>query len=83
LLARSAQSIEEMARRIAPDVDVWSIARRVITRLALDQFSQHGLIAQLASEAVHWPRALPRVPNLLADWVVRQNRRGTDSKPVR
>ena len=83
LLARSAQSIEEMARRIAPDVDVWTIARRVITRLALDQFSQHGLIAQLASEAVHWPRALPRVPNLLADWVVRQNRRGTDSKPVR
>lgn len=79
LLTRSAQSIEEMARRIAPDVDVWLIARRVITRLALDQLSSHGLAAQLAKEAVHWPHALPRVPNLLADWVMRQNRRGTDS----
>jgi ubiquinone biosynthesis protein len=79
LLARSAQSIEEMARRIAPDVDVWLIARRVIVRLALDQFSSHGVVAQLAKEAVHWPHALPRVPNLLADWVMRQNRRGADS----
>ena len=79
LLARSAQSIEEMARRIAPDVDVWLIARRVILRLALDQFSSHGFVAQLAKEAVHWPHALPRVPNLLADWVMRQNQRGRDS----
>jgi ubiquinone biosynthesis protein len=79
LLARSAQSIEEMARRIAPDVDVWLIARRVIVRLALDQFSSHGVVAQLAKEAVHWPHALPRVPTLLADWVMRQNRRGADS----
>jgi ubiquinone biosynthesis protein len=76
LLARSAQSIEEMARRIAPDIDVWKIARRVIMRLALDQFSSHGLMAQTVNEAVHWPQALPRVPNLLSDWLVRQNRPG-------
>jgi ubiquinone biosynthesis protein len=79
LLARSAQTIEEMARRIAPDVDVWRIARRVIMRLAVDQFSGHGVIAQVAREAVHWPHALPRLPNLLADWVARQNRAGADS----
>ncbi|MFT4506761.1 AarF/UbiB family protein [Caballeronia sp. 15711] len=83
LLARSAQSIEEMARRIAPDIDVWLIVRRVIMRLALDQFSSHGVIAQLAKEAVHWPHALPRVPNLLADWVMRQNRRNADSRSAR
>lgn len=83
LLARSAQSIEAMAARIAPDIDVWSVARRVIVRLALDQFSGHGFVAQVASEAVHWPRALPRVPNLLADWVVRQNQRATGSKEMR
>jgi ubiquinone biosynthesis protein len=78
LLARSVQTVEEMVQRIAPDVDVWRIARRVIARLALDQFSRHGLVSQLAREAVHWPRALPRLPNLLADWVARQNRPGTD-----
>jgi ubiquinone biosynthesis protein len=72
-----------MARRIAPDIDVWAIARTVIMRLALDQFSSHGVIAQLAKEAVHWPHALPRVPNLLADWVMRQNRRNADSRSVR
>jgi ubiquinone biosynthesis protein len=83
LLARSAQSIEEMARRIAPDIDVWTIARRVIMRLALDQFTSHGVISQLAKEAVHWPHALPRVPNLLADWVMRQNRRNADSRSTR
>jgi ubiquinone biosynthesis protein len=75
LLARSAQSIEEMARRIAPDIDVWKIGRRVIVRLALDQFSSHGVMAQVVKEAVHWPHALPRVPNLLSDWMVRQNQR--------
>ncbi len=80
LLARSAQGIEDMARRIAPDVDVWTIGRRVIMRLALDQFSRHGLFAHLASEIVHWPQTLPRVPNLLADWVGQQNRRGTETK---
>jgi ubiquinone biosynthesis protein len=79
LLARSAQTIEELARRVAPDVDVWSIARRVIMRLALDQFSRNGLMAQLAREAVHWPQALPRLPNLLADWVARQKRHGADA----
>jgi ubiquinone biosynthesis protein len=85
LLARSIQSIEEMAGQIAPDVDVWAIARRVILRLALDQFSSHGFVAQMAKEAVHWPHALPRVPNLLADWVKRQNQRGRDSssRPAR
>lgn len=83
LLARSAQGIEELARRIAPDVDVWTIGRRVIMRLALDQFSSHGLLAQLAGEVVHWPQTVPRVPNLLADWVIRQNRRGVDSKAHR
>jgi ubiquinone biosynthesis protein len=83
LLARSVHSIEEMVRRLAPDVDVWTIARRVILRLALDQFSSHGLLSQLAKEAVHWPHALPRVPNLLADWVMRQNRRNTESRSAR
>jgi ubiquinone biosynthesis protein len=80
LLARSAQSIEEMARRIAPDIDVWKIARRVIMRLAMDQFSSHGLMAQMVKEAVHWPHALPRVPNLLSDWMVRQNQRGARAR---
>lgn len=74
LLARSVETVEDMVRRIAPDVDVWRIARRVITRLAVDQFSRHGLMSQLAREAVHWPHALPRLPNLLAEWVMRQNR---------
>jgi ubiquinone biosynthesis protein len=83
LLARSVQSIEEMVRRVAPDVDVWPIARRVIMRLALDQFSSHGAFSQLAKEAVHWPHALPRVPNLLADWVRRQNQRNVDSRSAR
>lgn len=85
LLARSAQSIEEMAQRIAPDIDVWKIARRVIVRLALDQFSSHGVMAQVVKEAVHWPHALPRVPNLLSDWVARQNRRGVRARsdPIR
>jgi ubiquinone biosynthesis protein len=83
LLARSVQNIEEMVRRIAPDVDVWPIARRVIMRLALDQFSSHGAFSQLAKEAVHWPHALPRVPNLLADWVRRQNQRNVDSRSAR
>ena len=80
LLARSAQGIEEMARRIAPDIDVWKIARRVILRLALDQFSSHGVMAQVVKEAVHWPHALPRVPNLLSDWVVRQNQRNANAR---
>jgi len=62
---------------------VWPIARRVIMRLALDQFSSHGFVAQLAKEAVHWPHALPRVPNLLADWVTRQNRRNAESRSTR
>lgn len=75
LLARSAQGIEDMARRIAPDIDVWTIGRRVIMRLALDQFGRHGVFAHLASEIVHWPQTVPRVPNLLADWVMRQNRK--------
>jgi ubiquinone biosynthesis protein len=79
LLARSAQGIEEMARRIAPDVDVWRIMRRVIMRLALDQFSGHGVMAQVVREAAHWPHALPRLPNLLADWIARQNPSGADS----
>jgi ubiquinone biosynthesis protein len=70
-----------MARRIAPDIDVWKIARRVIVRLALDQFSSHGVVAQVVKEAVHWPHALPRVPNLLSDWMVRQNQRGVRARP--
>jgi ubiquinone biosynthesis protein len=82
LLARSVQTAEEMVRRMAPGVDVWRIARRVITRLALDQFSRHGVVSQLAREAVHWPHALPRLPNLLAEWVARQNQPGADTARV-
>jgi ubiquinone biosynthesis protein len=60
------ETIERMAHAVAPDVDVWLIARRVIARLAADQFGCHGLVAHLAREATHWPRMLPRLPTLIA-----------------
>lgn len=66
LLSRSMETIERMAHTVAPDVDVWKIARRVIARLAADQFGCHGLLAHLAQEATHWPQLLPRLPTLIA-----------------
>jgi len=66
LLSRSMETIERMAHAVAPEVDVWLIARRVIARLAADQFGCHGLVAHLAREATHWPRMLPRLPTLIA-----------------
>nr|WP_284507368.1 AarF/UbiB family protein [Caballeronia sp. ATUFL_M2_KS44] len=66
MLSRSMETIERMAHAVAPDVDVWVIARRVIARLAADQFGLHGLVAHLAREATHWPHMLPRLPTLIA-----------------
>jgi len=66
MLSRSVETIEHMAQAVAPDVDVWKIARRVIARLAADQFGCHGLFAHLAHEATHWPQMLPRLPSLIA-----------------
>ncbi|VXA98745.1 ABC transporter [Burkholderia sp. 8Y] len=66
LLSRSVETIERMAHTVAPDVDVWKIARRVIARLAADQFGCHGLLAHLAHEATQWPQLLPRLPTLIA-----------------
>ncbi len=62
LLSRSVETIERMAHEVAPDVDVWKITRRVLTRLAGDQFGCHGALAYLAREATHWPR----LPTLIA-----------------
>ncbi|SAK95728.1 putative ubiquinone biosynthesis protein UbiB [Caballeronia calidae] len=66
LLARSAERIERIAHEIAPNVDVWKIARRVILRLAADQFSFRSLAARFVREATHWPHTLPRLPTLIA-----------------
>jgi ubiquinone biosynthesis protein len=66
LLARAAERIENVARDIAPDVDVWKIARKVIVRLAKDQFSLRSMAARFAHEATHWPHTLPRLPRLIA-----------------
>jgi ubiquinone biosynthesis protein len=66
LLSRSIETIERMAHEVAPDVDVWKISRKVIARLARDQFSCHGFVARLAHEATHWPQMLPRLPSLIA-----------------
>jgi ubiquinone biosynthesis protein len=66
LLSRSVETIERMAHEIAPDVDVWKITRRVLARLAADQFGCHGALAHLAREATHWPKMLPRLPTLIA-----------------
>lgn len=66
LLSRSAERIERVAREIAPDVDVWTIARKVILRLAADRFSLRSMATRLAHEATHWPQMLPRLPTLLA-----------------
>jgi ubiquinone biosynthesis protein len=45
---------------------VWKISRKVIARLARDQFSCHGFAARLMHEAAHWPQMLPRLPSLIA-----------------
>jgi ubiquinone biosynthesis protein len=66
LLSRSIETIERMAHDVAPDVDVWKITRRVLARLAADQFGIHGALAHFAREATHWPRMLPRLPTLIA-----------------
>ncbi|MDR5782944.1 AarF/UbiB family protein [Caballeronia sp. LZ065] len=66
LLSRSAERIERVAREIAPDVDVWTIARKVILRLAADRFSLRSMATRLADEATHWPQMLPRLPTLIA-----------------
>lgn len=66
MLSRSVEAIERMAHTIAPDVDVWKIARKVIARIARDQFGCHSLAARLAHEATHWPQLLPRLPRLIA-----------------
>jgi ubiquinone biosynthesis protein len=66
LLSRSAERFERVARQIAPDVDVWTIARKVIVRLAADRFSLGSMAARFAHEATHWPQMLPRLPTLIA-----------------
>jgi ubiquinone biosynthesis protein len=67
VMSRALADIEILADRIAPGVDIWSIARQVIARIVADQFGPHGLIAKLADEAVRWPQVLPRLPRLVAD----------------
>ena len=66
LLSRSVERIEQVAQEIAPDVDVWKIARKVIMRLAADQFSLRSMAKRIAHEATHWPHTLPRLPTLIA-----------------
>ncbi|MGI4859908.1 MAG: AarF/UbiB family protein, partial [Janthinobacterium lividum] len=66
LLSRSAATIEAVARRLAPDLDVWEIVRRVLMRLMADQFTAHGFLAHLTAEVMRWPNTLPRVPRLLS-----------------
>ncbi|WP_232471027.1 AarF/UbiB family protein [Caballeronia hypogeia] len=66
MLSRSAERIERMAQELAPGVDVWKIARKVVLRLAADQFSLRNLAARFAHEATHWPHTLPRLPALIA-----------------
>ncbi len=66
MLSRSVESIERMVHEVAPDIDVWKIARKVIARLARDQFSLRGFAARLVNEAAHWPHTLPRLPSLIA-----------------
>ncbi|WP_244197956.1 AarF/UbiB family protein [Caballeronia ptereochthonis] len=78
LLSRSAERIERVAQEIAPDVDVWKIARKVIVRLVADQFSLRSLAVHLAHEATHWPHTLPRLPSLIAKRAAASQRvRGT------
>jgi ubiquinone biosynthesis protein len=78
LLSRAAERIERVAEDIAPDVDVWKIARKVIVRLAADQLSFRSLAARLAHEATHWPHTLPRLPSLIAHYAAATQRtRGT------
>jgi ubiquinone biosynthesis protein len=76
LLARSAQRIEHVAQEIAPDVDVWKIARKVIVRLAADQFSLRSMAARFVNEATHWPHTLPRLPTLIAKRAAQSQRSG-------
>jgi ubiquinone biosynthesis protein len=75
MLSRSLDAIERMAHEIAPDVDVWKIARHVIARLARDQFSCRGIAAHVAREATHWPHMLPRLPSLIAHYAGAKQRR--------
>jgi len=74
LLSRAMERIERVAQEIAPNVDVWKIARKVIVRLAADQFSCRSLAARLAREATHWPHTLPRLPTLIAHYAATARR---------
>jgi ubiquinone biosynthesis protein len=81
LLSRAAERIERVAQEVAPNVDVWKIARKVIVRLAADQLSFRSLAARLAHEATHWPHTLPRLPSLIANRAAAAQRtRGTTSR---
>lgn len=65
-LSRSAAAIEALAHRVAPDLDIWVLARDVMARVVADQFGARGVVAHLVREMARWPHTLPGVPRLLS-----------------
>jgi len=72
MLQKTLLNIEGLGRQLDPELDLWKTAKPFLERWMSEQVGWRGLLRGLAQEAPYLARALPQVPRLLHQSLLRQ-----------
>ena len=72
LLQKTLLNIEGLGRQLDPDLDLWATAKPFLERWMSEQIGWRGLVRRIRDEAPNWAMALPKLPRLIEQALVRQ-----------
>jgi ubiquinone biosynthesis protein len=71
LLQKTLLNIEGLGRQLDPDLDLWVTAKPFLERWMSEQIGWRGLVRRLRDEAPAWAIAMPQMPRLIHQSLIR------------
>ena len=71
LLQKTLLNIEGLGRQLDPDLDLWVTAKPFLERWMSEQIGWRGFVRRLREEAPAWAIAMPQMPRLVHQAMVR------------
>lgn len=78
MLQKTLLNVEGLGRQLDPNLDLWKTAKPYLENWMKDQIGLKGLIKNIKREAPFWASMLPRLPRLIDEFLMKEDRLNED-----
>ncbi|MDR1276255.1 MAG: ubiquinone biosynthesis regulatory protein kinase UbiB [Candidatus Accumulibacter sp.] len=83
MLQKTLLNIEGMGRDLDPDLDLWKTAKPFLERWMKEEIGWRSVVRTIRREAPFWSRALPQIPRLVHQALLREKAAKSKTPPPR